>query len=156
MAVICLAFLLFGLLALGDAGHFMIWLSLIGAIAFGWPALHCFGLALRKPVALRMDAKGISGYYITPALWDEIAEIGTYSQTAGALRHSGETVRFLGFRLHDPVGFRDQQTAWERLRSWSSGRGVGYHLVIPGTALDNDNLDALAAQAEVFMAEARR
>ena len=86
---------------------------------------------------------------------DEIYEVGTFAQTSRGLRRPDVTVRFVGFKLYDPVGFRDRQTAWQRFKSWSSGRGTGYHLVVPDTALASDDLEAVAAQANAFLDGAR-
>ncbi|MFC6636553.1 hypothetical protein [Sulfitobacter sediminilitoris] len=69
---------------------------------FAWFAFTFLALARRRPVALRMDEKGISGYYVDPATWDEIKDVRAFI--------AGKGHRFLGFELKDPATFRDRQT----------------------------------------------
>lgn len=104
------------------------------------------GLSWRAPVALRMDVHGISGFYTAPASWDEIAEVGVQAMPKG---HTA-----LGFRLVDPVGFRDRQTAWQRFIFWLNGASGGYHLSIASNFIKDTTPEALLAKAEALRAVA--
>ena len=95
---------------------------------FGLLATLNLGLALRKPVALRMDETGISGWYSAPATWAEIAQISVLDGSKGA--------KLLAFALHDPIAFRDRQSPWQRLTSAMNGRSNGHHIVISEMLLD--------------------
>ena len=118
--------------------------SLFVTLFFAALAVYFIGIALRQPVALRLDENGISGFYVTPATWDEIASVGTFEDT--------NRYKFLGFALHDPIAFRDRQTPWGRLRSWSTGRGFGYHIVVQELILKEAKVADLAERAETFHA----
>lgn len=141
LAVFCLGF--FGL-ALTRAAPLDALPFVTFAVGAGCAALTFYfvGVALRAPMALRMDQNGISGYYAEPAEWAEIKDIGVITGQKGH--------RFLGFALHDPIAFRDRQTAWRRLTSWSSGRSSGYHIVIPELILKDRSVDDLAAEANAL------
>jgi hypothetical protein len=150
------------ILPIALVGLIFLWLAIFIAESFNWPAflalllticcgavsLFFFGIAYRMPVALRMDAQGISGFYADPATWQEISDSAAFSGNKGHL--------FLGFALHNPVGFRDRQTAWQRLKSWSSGRGYGYHIVVPEVILKDATVEDLATKAKVLHAAERQ
>ncbi|MEW9921195.1 hypothetical protein AB2B41_16410 [Marimonas sp. MJW-29] len=121
--------------------------GLLTAAFFGWFALYFFALARRNAVALRMDDKGISGYYVDPVSWADIAEVRAFQDS----RRNG----FLGFALKDPVAFRDRQTPWRRLRSWSLGRQNGVHQVVPEMVLADVTVVELAETARHFLATHR-
>lgn len=110
----------------------------------GLMGLWFLGIALKSPVALRMDAHGISGFYADPATWDEITTIGTFTD---ANRN-----RFVGFAVQDPIALRDRQTAWGRLKSHASGRHYGYHIAVPERLLKGSDVEALATQAKALHA----
>ncbi len=141
IVLFCLMF--FALVVSGTTGSsWVAAVSLACGVLVGALATFHIGIALRQPVALRMDFHGISGFYVTPATWDEIAKIGTFGD------HNNS--RFLGFALHDPIAFRDRQTPWHRFKSWSTGRSYGYHIVIPELILRNAKVDDLRTQALMF------
>jgi hypothetical protein len=149
-ATIALASLAICLL-LASVGTPDLWLLFTGLCVtsgFAGFALLFLGIALRNPVALRMDPQGISGFYCDPATWDEITDIGL---VIGQKHH-----RFLGFTLRDPIGFRDRQSPWRRFASWSSGRASGHHIIVPELLLHDTRVDDLVAKArDLHAAHAR-
>lgn len=124
----------------GDIG-IAFWIAATGLLLFGVLAVRLLGIAFSRPIALRMDQNGISGYYADPATWREIDQIDLVTDSKGNVS--------LGFALNDPVGFRDRQTPWRRFLYWSNGRSHGHHVVIPHLALKN-------GQAEQLVDHARR
>ena len=126
------------------------WLIAAGLLTvalLGLFAIHFFGLARQNPVALRMDANGLSGYYADPAAWDEIKSVFAFT---GHKSH-----RFLGVALRDPVAFRDRQSPWRRYLSWANGRQQGAHLVVPQLVIADTTVDDLADAAQHFLADQR-
>ncbi len=115
-------------------------------VAFTLMGLWHLGIALKHPVALRMDAHGISGFYIEPATWAEVKTAFTFST------HNNH--RALGFELRDPIGFRDRQSPWRRYRSWASGRAYKAHLVVPQILLADADVTDLATQAKALHSKA--
>lgn len=140
-----LFFLLLALipLAFGTFIGGFIAMALFLGLPFTAGAVFFFGVAYQRPVALRMDAGGISGFYADTASWDEIASVGV---TTGPKGH-----KFLGFALHDPIGFRDRQSPWRRFKSWDNGRASGYHLIVPEILLQDGNADDLAQKGATFL-----
>lgn len=112
----------------------------------GLLGLWFLGIALKRPVALRMDSHGISGFYADPATWDEITDIGTFDDY--------NRNRFVGFAVQDPIALRDRQTPWGRLKSHSSGRSFGYHIAVPETLLNGTDAETLATRAKALHAAA--
>lgn len=121
------------------------WLALVALASGGLFAvigLFNLGLAMRDPVALRLDATGVSGYYPDPATWDEIKDVKYIKGQKGQA--------FVGFELHDPVTFRDRQTPWRRYLSWTNGRHKGAHLIVPQALLSGTTAKELAKEARRF------
>ena len=116
----------------------MFFLALLGLGLLAVGVWH-IGVAITAPVALRMDKDGISGYFIPPATWGEIADIG---------RHEVENKKyFIGFKLIDPMEFRDRQTPWQRLKSHLNRRATGFDLLLPGTMLKDVDVKATVSAA---------
>ena len=132
------------LASVGTPDFWLVFTGLCIASVFAGFALFYLGIALRKPVALRMDAQGISGFYCDPATWDEIKDIGL---VIGQKHH-----RFLGFTLRDPIGFRDRQSPWRRFSSWASGRTSGHHIIVPELLLHDTCVDDLVVKAHALHA----
>lgn len=143
LAILACLFAASALIAVGPL-DFAFFLSLFLAVSLVLGCAVPLAIGLRRPVALRMDQNGISGYYCDPATWDQIDKVGTFS--------GQKNRRFLGFALRDPVAFRDMQTPWGRYRSWSLGRGYGYHFAVPQTTIRDADVDALAQTAKTLMA----
>ena len=119
-------------------------LSLCLAASLLGISAHHIGLALRRPVALRIDASGISGYFAEPAVWPEIMEIDAWQGSKGR--------RYLGFAFLNPDIILGRQSAWRRFSNWSRNPGFGYRyqIVISEDLLQDYGVDALAAQARAF------
>ena len=113
--------------------------ALVVVISFGLASAVYIGLSLAKPVALRMDADGISGWYTRPATWLEISHISVLDGAKGNKR--------LAFALHDPVAFRDRQTGWQRLTSAFHGKANRHHIVISQNLLQDVTADDLLPEA---------
>lgn len=151
LGFVFLPFALFGVIY---GGLTLIWfgpsihmvLGLPCTAVFGALSAYFFGIALRKPVALRMDQNGISGFYAEPTSWAEIRAIGVFT--------TDKEKTFLGITLHDPIAFRDRQTPLRRLKSWSSGRSSGYHILIPEMILQDATARDLALRAKALHAAA--
>lgn len=145
-------------LAAGRPDGTLIALSLLCAGAFLWLGVHFIGIAWRNPVALRLDAKGISGYYTPPAEWSEIKTVRRIIQTIdhnsaqGILLRQRVEVQQMGFEFHDPIAMRDRQTAWQRLASWSNGRANGVHVVVPEAVLKGVTVAELLPKAQALHA----
>ncbi len=140
-------------LSLDSIDGTLLFIGLLCAVGFGWLALFCGGVALSSPVALRMDQHGISGFYTEPVSWHEISGIGI-AVTEVNVHRNFRNQRHLGFALHDPVGFRDRQSAWRRLTSWLSGRTSGYHITVPELVIKGIALEELLEQARAMHAQA--
>ena len=79
--------------------------TLVGSAVF---AIYALGLAISKPVGLRIDPDGISGYFAPSLRWDEIERVEPFYV------HKGSAI---GIMLKDPEAWRAKQTGWGRLRS---------------------------------------
>ena len=122
-----------------------IWLIGLCTLTTAWSAYHCalyIGVAQRNPVALRMDANGISGFSVEPATWTQIANIAIFRRPKG---HA-----FVGISLQDPIGFRDGQTPWRRLETWFSGWECGFHFIVATASLEDVDVDQMVQQAKAL------
>jgi hypothetical protein len=115
------------------------WLTVTGLVFFGLPGLWCLGVAIKRPVALRMDKTGISGFFTDPVTWGEIDQINVVRSHKGQL--------MLGFALNDPISFRDTQTPWRRYRYWANGRSFGHQVILPHLTLKNGQAAKLVVAA---------
>ncbi len=107
-------------------------------------AAFYLGLAIRKPVALRMDAHGISGYFAESSIWPEIMTIESWESAKGR--------RYLGFAFLNPDTIHSRQSRWRRFCNWSRNRDFGdrFQIVIPEALLMDGGVEYLAAQARAF------
>ena len=144
-ALFCLAFAALIVWSGSEFGT-AFWIFLGSLVFFGLPSFRFLGVAIKRPVAFRIDKNGISGYYADPATWREIADINVVTDGKGRAS--------VGFALIDPVGFRDKQTPWRRFTYWSNGRGLGHHVIISHLLLGRGQAMKLADQARAFKAAA--
>lgn len=122
----------------GDFGT-AFWIT-IGALAFlALPSIWFLGVALKRPVALRIDENGVSGFYADPATWHEIDQINVIPNNKGKL--------VLAFALNDPVGFRDRQSPWRRFTYWSNGRAYNHQIIVPHMTLKKGEAAQLVVKA---------
>ncbi|MDB4211555.1 hypothetical protein N9769_04195 [Ascidiaceihabitans sp.] len=107
---------------------FPIWAVIVlGAILCGWAVLN-FGIAWVRPSALRIDAFGLSGYYVPTLKWSEVSRVLVDSQSLQ-----------LSIGLLDAHAVRMRQTnAWRRFRL------IGGVAVVHSRGLDGD-LDQIAS-----------
>lgn len=113
---------------------------------FGGLGVYYIGVSRRKPVALRMDDHGLSGYYTQPLLWQDVAKMGPVKLANGDV--------MMGIRLADPIAHRALQSPWHRLLSTLNGRKGGYHIKIPPTILKGADMRDLLAEATARHAKA--
>ena len=58
--------------------------------------------------------------------------------------------KYLGFALKDPVGFRANQTAFQRFTSWQNGLSTEYHITVPQSVLRSTTVETLSEQAQAL------
>ena len=90
-----------------EGWHFLDGLVLIGLVLFSATSATLIGIAYCKPVGLRVDADGISGYLAPVLAWEEIRRISPYRIHRGTC---------IGIELVDGDAFLEKQGAWGRLR----------------------------------------
>lgn len=77
-----------------------------GTLFFGGLAIYAIGLAWRKPVGLRLDAHGVSGYFAPSLQWEDIRAIPARSIKQRVL-----------IDLKDPQSFWATQPLWTRINN---------------------------------------
>lgn len=73
---------------------------------FGLGAFYTLGMAWHRPVGLRIDADGVSGYYAPTLRWDEISQI-MQSLSGGG--------RDIMVELRDRKAFKARQPRWAQV-----------------------------------------
>jgi len=114
----------------------------VGVILMGLSALN-FAIARGRPVALRLDADGLSGYYIPTLNWTEVLRVGP----------TGSGLGMLGIELFDRDAVRRRQRSPMMRFNLRLNLGGNWHLVVPGDVLDAD-LEEVTAIARQFHAAA--
>lgn len=104
-----------------------LFLILVGLVIFCGMAVYSLGMAVHRPVGVRLDADGISGFFAPSLRWDEIARIEPYRVHRGSC---------IGIVLHDPEGYRDTLSGWGKLRAVMTKRP--FHVVINVSYLAED------------------
>lgn len=110
----------------------------LGVLLFGLGVLT-FAIARGRPVALRLDADGLSGYYVPTLNWTEVLRIDR--------AYPGRET--LGIELFDRDAVRRRQRSPMMRFNLRLTLGGNWHLVVPGEVLEAD-VDAVAATARVF------
>ena len=121
---------------------FFIIFVVIGLLLVYFGALS-IGMARARPVALRLDRHGVSGYYVPTLDWTDILRFDRKEARS----------RSLGIELFDRAEVRNRQNRlmWQfNLRLPLSGN---WHIIVPGEVLDAD-LGDIVATAQAFQAAA--
>ncbi len=94
--------------------HFVDAVVLCGLVLFGGLAMYGIGLALARPVGLRLDEHGILGFFAPSLPWQEIAglEKMSFYQGEGVIIH-----------LKDKRSFLAAQSTFGRIRHVLTGNG---------------------------------
>ena len=114
-----------------DAMTSLLLLGFAGLVAL---SVYGLGLALARPVALRVDSDGISGYFAPNLRWEQIERIEARRVYKGAL---------VGIFLKDPEGYLHSLGTWGRLRY--ALRKRPYHTTVNASHMRGDVQDVVAA-----------
>jgi len=76
LAAFCLSFLIAAIVT-NKPFEFATFLAFAGSFFLGWLGVVICGLGINRPVGLRIDAKGLSGWYVPAVTWDEVNYIST-------------------------------------------------------------------------------
>jgi len=123
----------------------------LGMVALLGSTMLAYGVwwlcvAVMRPVAVRMDADGISGFFLVSLKWSEIARMGVFKGDKG--------LRMLGIAVRDPVALHAAQTPWHRLLSHFRRKNAGYELVLVERGMHGADVDAMLASAQDLAAAA--
>lgn len=94
------------------------WVTAPLAVVTGVIALSLMGVCGGRPMGLRVDRNGLSGYMMPPLEWSQVVAVGLHEMLKFESDGEGDAARladqghqFLGLRLYDPQ-------AW-----WASNHG---------------------------------
>ncbi len=115
-------------------------------------AIYLFGIAIFRPIALRVNQGGISAYYAPPMTWDDISDFDTFKDTIDSgpfytmhvgIKVSRTTILFAGLsrRRYDKAIRATQRS--------------GYHILIPQMILKDMGAASVVAAARRFQSAAR-
>ena len=121
------------------------------AILFAGSAVNLIGIAVRRPTALRMDEVGISGYYVKPLEWSQIAEISIHKDYPN---NGFVYLLRIGIKLADPDAFMKGQTLWQRLNMRHLARKSGFHITIRPILEQEVSFAGIVRQANILQAAA--
>lgn len=122
--------------------------SVFGLIFLGIGVFN-FGLARRLPVALRLDADGISGYHVHPARWSEIRSVQFLKIKNRYGRGNSQEEEAIAFVMKDPETFFANQSAWARFKR-SMHKNLGADMLVTETNLDVSNIYEVFCAAQEF------
>lgn len=123
-------------LALKGLGwHFLVW---FGGLFLVLGTLN-LGIARGRPVAVRLDGQGASGYYVPTLTWDEVARVGV-TKDGKAFAIEVSDIRAVRAR---------QKTVWARLSMVKSIEG-GWHILVSQQVVDMP-VEDLADAANGFL-----
>jgi len=125
------------------------WLILIGSAAAFLGGVYLLAIAIGRPVALRIDEQGLSGYYIPPVVWEDVARIGVWQQPSGEYTLP---LTYVGIRMSNSGQLYRGQTPAGREATNKALRRSKYHVLIPQIMLEMD-ADQVAGIANRFLTE---
>ncbi|WP_415919645.1 hypothetical protein [Tateyamaria sp. SN6-1] len=131
---ICAVVYLFGAFFPLFFGLFLV----IGLLLTGLGLLN-LGIARGRPVALRIDRHGMSGYYVPTLNWTDILRFGRTAPGS----------QTLAIELFDRAEVRRRQTSLMWRFNLRLPLGGNWHIVVPGEVLEHD-LDRIVATAKRF------
>ncbi|MEH6646622.1 hypothetical protein [Sulfitobacter sp.] len=117
------------------------------ALALLGISIYLFGIAIRQPIALRMDEDGISGYYAPPLTWSQIADFGVYRD-----RSEGTFIptTYIGIRVARTGALYAAQTPRQRSTTASLFRKSDYHILIPQIMLKDFSAGRVVSAAKAL------
>lgn len=116
-----------------------VWAALLAVmlVPVGPVGLWCLGIAIARPIGLRLDPDGISGYFLVPMIWADVKAVSLYEQTR-VLHHGDGDVEiadqgypYLALRLHDPQVWHSRASAVQRLFQRAQPRTRAWHVLMP-------------------------
>lgn len=126
---------------IADRTHWLLVLAVVLGLLLAGLGVMNLMIARSRPVALRIDRHGVSGYYVPPLAWAEISRIDRTAPGANTL----------GIALQDRDEVRRRQRSpWTRFNLSLPLQG-GWHLLVPGEVLEAD-LDEVVRVARAFQA----
>ncbi len=152
---VCVAVIAFALFAgsggaliartLGAAGVVApVWLTgpimvLAGAIAY-W----CGGISFGRPVGLRLDRDGLSGFLLPATLWSQVADVGLHEvlRFEDGSRAAQDDLYF-ALRLYDQEGWWLQATLVQKFCGLRRGGKSRWDVLLPLNALEAADQKAL-------------
>ncbi|MGJ5620372.1 hypothetical protein ACEWL3_013945 [Sulfitobacter sp. MF3-043] len=118
------------------------WVSGIALIITAPAAFWFTGMTLARPVGLRMDENGVSGYFVAPLTWAEIDAVGVHE----TVRYEGdgdEGVRlarvgnfYLALKLYDRAAWWDRNSPLQRFVMLTRGAPKKWDVIVPLAILD--------------------
>lgn len=134
--------------ALGLPSGLNLLIEPLGAVLLGGFAAYLFGIAIWRPIALRMDEDGISGYFAPPVAWDEVGDVEVFKEYSE--RGDLFPITYLGIKLRKSSAVYRRQSHRAGERMLRKARKTGYHFLIPQLLMKDCNADWAVTQARVF------
>ncbi len=154
-----------GLIATGVAATLLVRMVLGLTTGMGWIleplgaafltgcAFYLFAIAMFRPIALRMDADGISGYYAPPLRWEDIDSFDVYTE-----RHEGGPfyTRHIGIKVARTTSLFNGLTRQKYDRALHLYKRTGFHILIPQMILKDLDANAVVYHAYMFQSAAQQ
>ncbi len=128
---------------LGDIGGLGFFVLSILCLSFGSAAIDYLWIVAQGPIAVQMDAQGLSCYKMPPVPW---AEVKAVVALKGRKRH-----RYLGITLHDPKQYHTRLSTLARLRSRVWQWRYEQDIVVEGFLLRTGETEEIADAAQRFL-----
>ncbi len=126
------------------------WLAVLSfglCLGFGLLGVANGGLTIGGPVGLRIDALGLSGWYVPPVAWAEIVDIGP---------EDGLGKPLMGLRLHDFDGYVARQPRRKRMFMTLTAQGSDWDWLIPLEDLEGATPSQIVEAARAIHAQTQR
>lgn len=110
-------------------------------------ALYLLAIGFFRPIALRMDADGISGYHAPPVKWEDIDDIAVYVQET---RRNPFDITYAAFRLTHSAVLLHAVPHHRYEHALRLRRRSGYHVLVPQMMLKDYDASTVVTYARAF------
>ena len=128
---------------LGDISGLGFFVLAVLSLSFGSATIDYLWIVAQGPIAVQMNAQGLSCYKMPLVPWDEVKAVVALK---GRKRH-----RYLGITLHDPRHFHARLSTLARLRSKIWQWRYGQDIVVEGFLLHMGETEEIAEAAQRFL-----